>query len=318
MKCKVGESIQELATPIRQAAATCDFTSIKDPLDEALQTRFICSVNNKAVLKVLFKINTNELTFNQAIEVAIETENAAKVAKEIVYDSIPMQVQKVKCFKSTGKKTASSKPTEDKLKQKCYRCRKTYLAPDCHFKNATCNYCKIQGHLEESNMEVKVLASHLRKVDAHLQESCWKLCDEYVELFKPGLGCLQGFELDVQFKSNVKPVFCKPRSVPFTLQADLTQAINAGIKKGIWTLVQFNEWGTPVVPVQKKQTSPTAVASPLHRLLRDEVEWNWGEPEQATFLKLKDNPTSDSVMAHFNTAVLLEIACDTSSIGIGA
>ncbi|CAI9716166.1 Hypothetical predicted protein [Octopus vulgaris] len=109
----------------------------------------------------------------------------------------------------------------------------------------------------ESNMEVKVLSSHLREVDAHLQESCSKLCNEYVELFKPELGCLQGFELDMQFKSNAKPLFCKPESVPFTLQADLTQAINAGIKKGIWTPVPFNEWGTPVVPVRKKQTSQT-------------------------------------------------------------
>ena len=32
---------------------------------------------------------------------------------------------------------------------KCYRCGKAdYLAPDCHFKNAACDYCKLEGHLE--------------------------------------------------------------------------------------------------------------------------------------------------------------------------
>ena len=46
MKGKPGETIQELAANIRQAAATCDFANIKNPLDEALQTRFICSINN--------------------------------------------------------------------------------------------------------------------------------------------------------------------------------------------------------------------------------------------------------------------------------
>ena len=51
---KPGETIQELVARIRQDAVTCDFTSIKDPLDEALRTRFICSVNNEAVLKALF------------------------------------------------------------------------------------------------------------------------------------------------------------------------------------------------------------------------------------------------------------------------
>ena len=40
------ESVLELATRIRQAAALCDFTAIKDPLDEALHTRFICQINH--------------------------------------------------------------------------------------------------------------------------------------------------------------------------------------------------------------------------------------------------------------------------------
>ena len=75
------ESIQKLASRIRQAAATCDFASIDDPLNEALCTNFICSVNNEAVLKALFKINADELTFTRAIKEATETEDAAKVAK---------------------------------------------------------------------------------------------------------------------------------------------------------------------------------------------------------------------------------------------
>ena len=40
MKRKPGETIPELASRIRQDAATCDFQSIKDPLDEALRTKF--------------------------------------------------------------------------------------------------------------------------------------------------------------------------------------------------------------------------------------------------------------------------------------
>ena len=58
MKRKPGETIPEQASRIRQDAATCDFQSIKDPLDEALRTKFICSVDNKAVLKTLFKSRT--------------------------------------------------------------------------------------------------------------------------------------------------------------------------------------------------------------------------------------------------------------------
>ena len=88
MKRKPGESIQELASRKRHDAATCDFPSINDPLDEALRTRFICSVNNEALLKALFKITAEELTFTRAIEVATETEDAAKVAKKLSTDHI--------------------------------------------------------------------------------------------------------------------------------------------------------------------------------------------------------------------------------------
>ena len=98
MKRTPCESIQELATRIRRAAATCDFNSITDSLDKALRTRFICSINNEAILKALFKINTDELTFTRAIEVATETEDAAKVAKKTVFGSIPKRVQKIKSF----------------------------------------------------------------------------------------------------------------------------------------------------------------------------------------------------------------------------
>ena len=52
---KHGETLQELLSRIRQDAVTCDFQSNKDPLEEALRTRFICSMDNEAVLKALFR-----------------------------------------------------------------------------------------------------------------------------------------------------------------------------------------------------------------------------------------------------------------------
>ena len=50
-----------------------------------MHTWFICSVGNEVVLKALFKIGDDELTFCKAVEVAAETEDAAKAAKETVY-----------------------------------------------------------------------------------------------------------------------------------------------------------------------------------------------------------------------------------------
>ena len=83
------------------------------------------------------------------------------------------------------------------------------------------------------------------------QDACSRLCDDYAKLFKPELGCVQGFELDVEFKSPTRSVFRKPRSVPFAIPVNLPQAYDAAIEKGIWTPVRFNKWGTPFVPIRK-------------------------------------------------------------------
>ena len=73
MQLKPGETINELAARIRQDAETCDFPSTKDPLDEAMHTRFMCLVNKEAVLKALFTVKDSGLTFAKAILTAVET-----------------------------------------------------------------------------------------------------------------------------------------------------------------------------------------------------------------------------------------------------
>ena len=87
--------------------------------------------------------------------------------------------------------------------------------------------------------------------DRKLQNECRKLCEEFPDVFKPELGKLKDFDLEVKFKAEAKPTFCKPRTVPFALQEDLVQAYEAGIKRGVWRKTQFNEYGTPVVPIRK-------------------------------------------------------------------
>ena len=142
MKRKPGETIPELASRIRQDAATCDFQSIKDPLDEALRTKFICSVDNEAVLKTLFKLKDDELKFSNAIRVAQEVEEAAKVAKETVHGQPSTSVQKVyhaksKTFKTQEKKTA------------CFRCGNSgHFSKACPHIKAICSFCKKTGHLQ--------------------------------------------------------------------------------------------------------------------------------------------------------------------------
>uniref|UniRef100_A0A5S6QRA0 RNA-directed DNA polymerase n=1 Tax=Trichuris muris TaxID=70415 RepID=A0A5S6QRA0_TRIMR len=80
---------------------------------------------------------------------------------------------------------------------------------------------------------------------------CKKLCNQFSDLFKPELDCLKDFELEVSFKPDAKPIFCKPRTVPFAILEDLNQAYDAGIKRGVLVPTQFNDYGTPMVRVRK-------------------------------------------------------------------
>ena len=173
MRRKPGETVQELAARIRQDAARCDFPSISDPQDEAMRTRFICSISNEAVLKAIFKIPDNELTFSKAIQIALETEDAAKVAKETCYGSHEDPVHKIRSKNKkpshhTGKErrhhsqsddSSSDSETDSQAPTKpCHRCGFSDHSPeDCPHKKAVCNHCGIQGHIQRACQKKKRL-----------------------------------------------------------------------------------------------------------------------------------------------------------------
>ena len=52
------------------------------------------------------------------------------------------------------------------------------------------------------------------KSDVALQEACQRVCQDIPDLFKPELRCLKDRQLEIQFKPDSKPLFCKPRVVP--------------------------------------------------------------------------------------------------------
>ena len=95
-----------------------------------------------------------------------------------------------------------------------------------------------------------------------LDAACIQLCGEFPTLFESTLGCLKDFSLDIRFKPEVKPIFKKPRPVPFSILQDLNEAYEAGIKRGVWELTDFNSYGTPwflleslLCQVKQKQAS---------------------------------------------------------------
>lgn len=144
---KPGETIPELVARIRADA------QITDPQDEALRTRFICSIENEAVLKALFRAKDNELTFAKAVEIAQESEDAAAVAKETaygrskpVYQIEPSSVDKVVQKKKFGRGRPTPTSTQSSGRTQsngCHRCGRTdHKSGECPFKDAICHHCQ--------------------------------------------------------------------------------------------------------------------------------------------------------------------------------
>ena len=61
---------------------------------------------------------------------------------------------------------------------------------------------------------------------------------------------MKDFELEVEFKKEAQPIFCKAQLIPGALLEDLEKQYEEGIAKGIRETAEFKEFGSPVVPVK--------------------------------------------------------------------
>ena len=78
------------------------------------ETNFICKVQNEAVLKALFRVPGNELSFQKAVEIAVEIESTAAVAKETAYsENSERSVQNVQSGGNREKNNSSPQRSQE-------------------------------------------------------------------------------------------------------------------------------------------------------------------------------------------------------------
>lgn len=75
---------------------------------------------------------------------------------------------------------------------------------------------------------------------------------KYRHLFSPGLGTYNRAEFAIRMKKNTTPVYYKPRTLPFAIRDKVEAEIERLVKEGALSQVEVGEWGTPVVPILKK------------------------------------------------------------------
>jgi len=76
--------------------------------------------------------------------------------------------------------------------------------------------------------------------------------EEFSSVFSTILECYKPKTFKLYLNDNVKPVFCKPRVLPFTLKDKVSNEIDRLINEKLLIPVETSDWATPEVPVVKR------------------------------------------------------------------
>ena len=285
---KPGETIHELTARIRQDAVTCEFATIKDPQDEALRTRFLCSVNNEAVLKATFRVKDEELTFTKAVAIANETEDA--------YNQVQLAPE-------SQKRLALSTHRGVLL-----QCRLPF-----GIKSSPGYFQQIMEQLTSDLKGVAVYLDDILVSGKDAQEHLQNLRVLLRRLDEKGLRCRREkcvfAQPMVEYLGHLlsKNGVAKGTKVDAVKQMPRPQDV-ASVKSFLGS-IQF---------YSKFILNLSTITEPLHLLTKCNVPWSWTTTQESAFKNLKHILSREDVLAHFNPNQEIGISCDASEVGIGA
>jgi len=78
---------------------------------------------------------------------------------------------------------------------------------------------------------------------------------KYADVFEQKIGKIPNYTCQLKLHSDAKPIFIKPRTVPYALRSDVEKEIERLESQDIIQKVEHSEWGTPLVVVPKSDGS---------------------------------------------------------------
>lgn len=82
-----------------------------------------------------------------------------------------------------------------------------------------------------------------------------RILQKHENLFSNELGCYAYGKINLQLTPDAQPTFKKPRQVPFKFRDQVAGELDKMEREGIITKCDSSEWGTPLVPVVKPDSS---------------------------------------------------------------
>ena len=147
------ESVSVYSARLRHLAATCN---VGEFLNRSLRDQFVCATRKKLL--------SEDRTFQEALQVAIANEIAAKETLQVQQQQLPQAVNAVanefsalpsssrgkSATQSTSRPSASqiSSSSQPAASYACFSCGNSdHVRSKCKFRNAVCRYCKLRGHI---------------------------------------------------------------------------------------------------------------------------------------------------------------------------
>jgi len=115
------------------------------------------------------------------------------------------------------------------------------------------NYYPLFGRdlMKLFNISLVQNCKNINSVESIQNEKVNQLVNEFNDIFDNRLGEYKNFEIHLELNSDVNPIFCKHRAIPFAYKIAVEKELDKLEKAGVIRKSENCQWGTPLVPVLK-------------------------------------------------------------------
>jgi len=140
------------------------------------------------------------------------------------------------------------------------------------------------------------------------------LLKEFGELFKEELGKYKQEKITLKIKEGVKPIFCKPRSIPFAYVTKDESELERLEKENVIEKVDNAQWGTSLVPIIKPNGTVRLCADYKTTINKYLEDYNYPVPKVEELFVALQGGKFFSKLDFINAYNQLEICEDTQKL----